>query len=122
MPRVVCVCVSGLSENSGITVSPLPKEQKVFLLTSSSPPFCGERRPSVSRSFGITLRAVEALIVPSAHHILLELEVSPLDKSAEVEVTLRTGSWKTDQSLRLYGTRNIPYCKVCTSSVRMIPS
>ncbi|XP_028993411.1 phospholipase A1 member A [Betta splendens] len=66
----------GLSGNSGITVSPLPKEQKVFLLTSSSPPFC-------------------------AHHILLELEVSPLEKSAEVEVTLSTGNWRTDERLRL---------------------
>lgn len=53
----------GLSENSGIRVSPVPKEQKVFLLTTSSAPFC-------------------------AHHVLVELEVSPLDKSAEVEVTL----------------------------------
>lgn len=38
-----CVCVfSGLSENSGITISPIPKEQKLFLLTTSSTPFCGE--------------------------------------------------------------------------------
>ncbi|XP_071760175.1 phospholipase A1 member A [Centroberyx gerrardi] len=66
----------GLSENSGITVSPIPKEQKLFLLTTSSPPFC-------------------------AHHILLQLEVSVLDKSAEVEVTLRTGNLRTDQRLRL---------------------
>ncbi|KAM9347784.1 phospholipase A1 member A [Symphorus nematophorus] len=66
----------GLSENSGITMSPIPKEQKLFLLTSSSPPFC-------------------------AHHILLELEVSPLDKSAEVEVTLRTENLGKEQRLRL---------------------
>ncbi|KAM3607217.1 uncharacterized protein V6R79_003578 [Siganus canaliculatus] len=66
----------GLSENNGITVSPLPKEQKLFLLTSASPPFC-------------------------AHHILLQLEVSPLDKSAEVEVTLRTDNLRKQQRLRL---------------------
>ncbi|GAA6219106.1 phospholipase A1 member A isoform X1 [Lates japonicus] len=66
----------GLSENSGIVLSPIPKEQKLFLLTTSSPPFC-------------------------THHILLELEVSPLDKSAEVEVTLRTENLGTEQRLRL---------------------
>ncbi|XP_062257805.1 phospholipase A1 member A isoform X2 [Platichthys flesus] len=65
----------GLSENSGIAISPIPKEQKLFLLTTSSPPFC-------------------------THHILLELEVSPLDKSAEVEVTLRTGNLGTERRLR----------------------
>uniref|UniRef100_A0A3Q3N532 Phospholipase A1 member A n=1 Tax=Mastacembelus armatus TaxID=205130 RepID=A0A3Q3N532_9TELE len=66
----------GLSENCGITASPVPKEQKLFLLTTSSPPFC-------------------------AHHILLELEVSPLSKSAEVEVTLRTENLGTNKRLRL---------------------
>lgn len=66
----------GLSENSGISMSPIPKEQKLFLLTTSSPPFC-------------------------AHHILLQLEVSPLDKSAEVEVTLRTENLGAEQRLRL---------------------
>ncbi|XP_060943925.1 phospholipase A1 member A isoform X2 [Limanda limanda] len=65
----------GLSENSGIAISPIPKEQKLFLLTTSSPPFC-------------------------THHILLELEVSRLDKSAEVEVTLRTGNLGTERRLR----------------------
>uniref|UniRef100_M4AKH9 Phospholipase A1 member A n=1 Tax=Xiphophorus maculatus TaxID=8083 RepID=M4AKH9_XIPMA len=53
----------GLQEKSGIAMSPIPEQQKVFLLTTSSAPFC-------------------------AHHILLTLEVSPLDKSAEVEVTI----------------------------------
>lgn len=38
----VFVCFSGLSENSGINVSPIPREQKIFLLTTSSAPFCGE--------------------------------------------------------------------------------
>lgn len=66
----------GLSENSGITMSPIPTEQKLFLLTTSSPPFC-------------------------THHILLELEVSPLDKSAEVEVTLRTDNLGTEKRIRL---------------------
>ncbi|XP_059198566.1 phospholipase A1 member A isoform X1 [Centropristis striata] len=66
----------GLSENCGITVSPIPREQKLFLLTSSSPPFC-------------------------SHHILLQLEVSPLDKSAEVEVKLMTDNLGTERRLRL---------------------
>ncbi|XP_068186081.1 phospholipase A1 member A [Antennarius striatus] len=66
----------GLSENSGIAVSPILKEQKLFLLTSSSPPFC-------------------------THHILLELEVSPLGKSAELEVKLTTGALEEEQRLRL---------------------
>ncbi|XP_037645988.1 phospholipase A1 member A isoform X1 [Sebastes umbrosus] len=66
----------GLSENSGISISPVPKEQKVFLLTTSSPPFC-------------------------SHHILLQLEVFPLDKSAEVQVTLTTYDQGTERRLRL---------------------
>ncbi|XP_044072066.1 phospholipase A1 member A isoform X2 [Siniperca chuatsi] len=66
----------GLTENDGIAISPIPKEQKLFLLTTSSPPFC-------------------------THHILLELEVSPLDKSAEVAVTLRTENLGTEQRLSL---------------------
>nr|XP_020441933.1 phospholipase A1 member A [Monopterus albus] len=66
----------GLSGCSGITISPVPKEQKLFLLTTSSAPFC-------------------------AHHILLQLEVSPLHKSAEVEVTLRTENLGTKQRLKL---------------------
>ncbi|XP_072301158.1 phospholipase A1 member A [Eucyclogobius newberryi] len=66
----------GLSENSGITVSPVPKEQKVFLTTTSSAPFC-------------------------AHHILLELDVAPLDKSAEMGLTLVKGNQKVEKRLRL---------------------
>lgn len=66
----------GLSENSGIIISPVPKEQKVFLLTTSLAPFC-------------------------AYHILVELEVSPLDKSAEVEVTLIKENLKTEKRFRL---------------------
>ncbi|XP_068593422.1 phospholipase A1 member A isoform X2 [Cebidichthys violaceus] len=66
----------GLSLNSGIVVSPVPKEQKLFLLTTSSAPFC-------------------------SHHLLLQLEVSPLDKSAEVEVTLTTENLRTERRLRL---------------------
>lgn len=41
------------------------------------------------------------LFLRSAHHILLELEVSPLDKSAELEVTLRTDNVGKEQRLRL---------------------
>ncbi|XP_070293644.1 phospholipase A1 member A isoform X1 [Salvelinus sp. IW2-2015] len=67
----------GLLENSGITASPLPQQEKLFLLTTSAPPFC-------------------------AHHILVQLEVSPLDKTAEVQVTLRTrGLPETEHRLRL---------------------
>ncbi|KAM3862192.1 phospholipase A1 member A [Diretmus argenteus] len=66
----------GLSENSGIAVSPIPREQKLFLLTTTVAPFC-------------------------AHHVLLELEVSPLDKSGEVEVTLKTENLRTQQRFRL---------------------
>uniref|UniRef100_A0A3Q2PL77 Phospholipase A1 member A n=1 Tax=Fundulus heteroclitus TaxID=8078 RepID=A0A3Q2PL77_FUNHE len=66
----------GLQENSGIATSPIPGQQKVFLLTTSSSPFC-------------------------AHHILLRLEVSPLDKSAEVEVTLLTWNEETVHRFRL---------------------
>ncbi|PWA15598.1 hypothetical protein CCH79_00018469 [Gambusia affinis] len=68
--------VIGLQEKSGIATSPVPEQQKVFLLTTSSPPFC-------------------------AHHILLTLEVSPLDKSAEVEVTLTNWSQGTEHRFRL---------------------
>ncbi|XP_072542127.1 phospholipase A1 member A isoform X2 [Salminus brasiliensis] len=67
----------GLLKNSGITVSPLPKHEKVFLLTTSEAPFC-------------------------AHHILIELKVSRLEKSAEVQVTLISMSGaETEQKLRL---------------------
>lgn len=85
--------VIGLSENSGITVSPLPKEQKLFLITTSLPPFC-------------------------AHHILLQLEVSPLDKSAEVEVTLRTENLGTEQRLRLQRDSTV-YRKVLAHPVAL---
>ncbi|MCJ8732407.1 hypothetical protein PDJAM_G00211030 [Pangasius djambal] len=53
----------GLLKNSGITVSPLPIHGKVYLLTTSEVPFC-------------------------VHHIMIELKVSPLIKSAVVQVTL----------------------------------
>ncbi|KAM4608631.1 phospholipase A1 member A isoform 2-T2 [Polymixia lowei] len=66
----------GLSQSSGLALSPIPHEQKLFLLTTSEPPFC-------------------------AHHILLELKVSRLDKSAELEVTLMTENLTTTQRLRL---------------------
>ncbi|NP_001133507.1 phospholipase A1 member A precursor [Salmo salar] len=67
----------GLLENSGLTVFPLPQLKKLFLLTTSAPPFC-------------------------AHHILVQLEVFLLHKSAEVQVILRTGGHpETEQRLRL---------------------
>ncbi|KAI1899735.1 hypothetical protein AGOR_G00064820 [Albula goreensis] len=84
----------GLLENSGITISPLPHEEKVFLLTSSSAPFC-------------------------AHHILLELEVRPLEKTAEVEVTLETlGHPDIQHSLRL-NTKEVVYRRVMASRVSL---
>lgn len=92
----------GLSENSGLTVSPVPKEQKVFLVTTSSPPFC-------------------------AHHILVELEVSPLDKSAEVELTLIKDKLKVEKRLRLQTDTTVyrtvlahqaPLCEIDSITVR----
>lgn len=94
--------VIGLSKNSGITVSPIPREKRLFLLTTSSSPFC-------------------------AHHILLMLEVFPLDKSAELEVTLRTEDQETKQTLRLHtGTtvyrkvmiHHVALCKINTISLK----
>ncbi|XP_017560083.1 phospholipase A1 member A isoform X1 [Pygocentrus nattereri] len=77
----------GLLKNSGITVSPLPKQEKVYLLTTSEVPFC-------------------------AHHILIELKVSPLEKRAEVQVTLISMSVaKTEQKLRLQTDKTV-YKKV----------
>ncbi|XP_028289509.1 phospholipase A1 member A isoform X2 [Parambassis ranga] len=93
--------VIGLSENSGITMSPVPTEQKLFLRTTSSPPFC-------------------------AHHILLELKVSALDKSAEMEVTLMTENLGTEQRLwlstdttvyRMVLAHPAPLCEI--SSIRL---
>ncbi|XP_076850470.1 phospholipase A1 member A isoform X2 [Brachyhypopomus gauderio] len=67
----------GLLRNSGINVSPLPNYEKVYLLTTPEDPFC-------------------------THHILIELKVSQLEKSAEVQFTLvSTGGAKTEQKLRL---------------------
>ncbi|XP_046695539.1 phospholipase A1 member A isoform X2 [Silurus meridionalis] len=55
----------GLLKNSGITESSLPIHEKVYLLTTSGVPFC-------------------------VNHIMIELKVSPLSKSAVVQVTLVT--------------------------------
>lgn len=41
------------------------------------------------------------MFVCAAYHILVELEVSPLDKSAEVEVTLIKENLKTEKRFRL---------------------
>ncbi|KAG5283085.1 hypothetical protein AALO_G00038140 [Alosa alosa] len=73
----------GLLKNSGLTVHPLPNQQKVYLLTTSTPPFC-------------------------AHHILVEVQVSPLGKSAELEVSLRTiGGLETTNSFKLHTKENV---------------
>ncbi|XP_041115272.1 phospholipase A1 member A isoform X2 [Polyodon spathula] len=52
----------GLLRNGGITVNPLPKEE-VFMLTTASAPFC-------------------------AHHILVDLHVTQLRSSSQIQVTL----------------------------------
>lgn len=73
----------GLQEHSGLTVHPLPNNQRVYLLTTSSPPFC-------------------------AHHILVEVEISPLDKSAELQVSLRTvGKPDTQNTFKLHTKENV---------------
>ncbi|XP_077072483.1 phospholipase A1 member A isoform X4 [Siphateles boraxobius] len=67
----------GLLKNSGITATPLPNQEKVYLLTTATAPYC-------------------------AHHILVDLKVSPLDKSAEVQLTLiSTGHPETELKLKL---------------------
>lgn len=35
------VCIVGLLKNSGITASPLPNQEKVYLLTTAMAPYCG---------------------------------------------------------------------------------
>ncbi|XP_062861435.1 phospholipase A1 member A isoform X2 [Trichomycterus rosablanca] len=77
----------GLLRNSGITASPLPIHEKVYLMTSSTAPYC-------------------------VHHILVELKVAPLEKSAEVQVTLTsTPGPDTELTLRLQTDKTI-YKKV----------
>ncbi|XP_058248886.1 phospholipase A1 member A isoform X2 [Hemibagrus wyckioides] len=67
----------GLLKNSGITASPLPVHGKVYLLTTSEVPFC-------------------------VHHTMIELKVSPLAKSAVVQLTLVSmQDIKTEQKLYL---------------------
>ncbi|KAK0134903.1 Phospholipase A1 member A [Merluccius polli] len=63
----------GVLNNSGVTASPLPREPKIFLLTTPEPPYC-------------------------AHHVLLEVRVSRLERSAKLEVTLREDSMATKVS------------------------
>ncbi len=35
------VCISGLLKNSGITANPLPNQERVYLLTTATAPYCG---------------------------------------------------------------------------------
>ncbi|KAL2081089.1 hypothetical protein ACEWY4_022942 [Coilia grayii] len=73
----------GLMVNSGLVIHPLPSQQKVFLLTTSTPPFC-------------------------AHHILVEVEVTPLGKSAELLVALQTvGGAVTENTFTLNTKENV---------------
>lgn len=37
----LCVCISGLLKNSGITANPLPNQERVYLLTTATAPYCG---------------------------------------------------------------------------------
>ncbi|XP_059356090.1 phospholipase A1 member A isoform X2 [Carassius carassius] len=68
----------GLLKNSGITANPLPTQEKVYLLTTATAPYC-------------------------AHHILVELKVSPLDKTAEVQLTLiSVGHPETELTLKIH--------------------
>ncbi|XP_051998996.1 phospholipase A1 member A isoform X2 [Xyrauchen texanus] len=77
----------GLLKNSGIKVSPLPNQERVYLLTTAAAPYC-------------------------AHHILVELKVSPLDKTAEVQLSLiSAGHPETELKLKLF-TDEIGYKKV----------
>ncbi|KAM9487187.1 phospholipase A1 member A isoform 4-T4 [Clarias gariepinus] len=83
----------GLLENSGIT-SPLPIHEKVYLLTTSEVPFC-------------------------VHHIIIELKVSPLIKSAVVQVTLDSmQDIKTSSKLHLQTGKTI-YKKVVGHPVQL---
>uniref|UniRef100_A0A8C2CM52 Phospholipase A1 member A n=1 Tax=Cyprinus carpio TaxID=7962 RepID=A0A8C2CM52_CYPCA len=77
----------GLLKNSGITATPLPNQEKVYLLTTATAPYC-------------------------AHHILVELRLSPLDKNADVQLTLITvGHPETELKLKL-NTDEMVYKKV----------
>ncbi|CAL8267325.1 unnamed protein product [Lota lota] len=76
----------GLLKNSGVTSSPLPKEQKFFLLTTSEPPYC-------------------------AHHVLLEVRVKRLEKSAGLKVTLRKDNMATNHQF-LLNTDSVVYRRV----------
>lgn len=103
---MLVVCVAGLQEKSGIATSPVPEQQKVFLLTTSSPPFCGTLGtfPNILQLFSQPDEMFDEMksnFSHLAHHILLTLEVSPLDKSAEVEVTLTNWSQGTEHRFRL---------------------
>lgn len=86
------VCLSGLLENSGITISPIPHHKKLFLLTSSSAPFC-------------------------VHHLLLELKVSPLSRSAEVEVTLKVMGYPNIQQKLSLQTKKTEFQRVMSAPV-----
>ncbi|KAK1167912.1 phospholipase A1 member A isoform X1 [Acipenser oxyrinchus oxyrinchus] len=66
----------GLLRNGGITVNPLPKEV-VFMLTTDAPPFC-------------------------AHHILVDLHVTQLSRSSQIQVTLKSeGVTKSHSQVKL---------------------
>ncbi|XP_061082781.1 phospholipase A1 member A isoform X2 [Conger conger] len=82
----------GLLENSGITVSPLPHEVKLFLQTSSSAPYC-------------------------AHHFLLELTVSSMARNTGVEITLRSMGHPDSQQKLWLKTKESKYSRVMSAPV-----
>ncbi|TRY89750.1 hypothetical protein DNTS_000002 [Danionella cerebrum] len=84
----------GLLKNSGIAATPLPNRAKVYLLTTATAPYC-------------------------AHHILVELKVSPLDKTAEVQLTLVSpGQPETELRLKL-NTEEIEYKRMTVHPVEL---
>ncbi|XP_066562594.1 phospholipase A1 member A isoform X2 [Amia ocellicauda] len=78
----------GLPENNWIKVTP-PENENLFLMTTAAAPFC-------------------------THHFLLELEITPLKKSTEVLVTLRSER-NSDTQDKIKLQSNVPSLKKVTS-------
>ncbi|XP_054337977.1 phospholipase A1 member A isoform X4 [Pongo pygmaeus] len=94
----------GLVEQGGVKIEPLPKEVKVYLLTTSSAPYCkGQQVPGVSpwpRLYTqsmlatLTLRAPASMLLKgesgchTVHHSLVEFHLKELrNKDTNIEVT-----------------------------------
>ncbi|XP_034142876.1 phospholipase A1 member A [Esox lucius] len=98
----------GLIQNSGITVNPLPRQEKFFSPDNLNTTFCGECRHNPIL-------------------ILVHLNVSILDKSAEVQVTLRREDFpKRQQKLRATDKNDyrkvmahpVPLCEIDSIQVK----